>query len=351
MVSGYEPKEGDRVRAIIFKKPRGPGGKGGGFDARYVCGMNHSQPHDDDTLLKGAVTLALEAADALQCASVALPAISSGIFGFPVDRCADLILEAAAAFAPRAAHVRRVAVTNIDAPTVAAVVGAFRRRFGPACVDRAAADRAATQVLTDKGGRELRGPLLIDVDRSADQRRSARGGGGGGRRARCEAAVALGGPRRHGRRVSLRVGGVAPALIGHGGRGCGRRVAAPRATERSSWTKKSWLGTLTAQGIRRFGAGRARVRRARVRVRARAGRGRVWGGSAGEVIQKQACPRTTPDKARELRAKVLLSLSFSGRPAGRGGARGSEGEGRSDGGGVGETWRERERGGRVGERE
>ncbi len=179
MVSGYEPKVDDRVRAIIFKKPRGPSGKGGGFEARYVCGVNHPQPHDDDTLLKGAVTMALETADALKCTSVALPAISSGVFGFPVDRCADLILEAAAAFAPRAAHVRRVAVTNIDAPTVAAVVGAFRRRFGPACVDRAAADRAAAQVLTDKGGRELRGPLLIDVDRSA----APRGGGGGVRAA------------------------------------------------------------------------------------------------------------------------------------------------------------------------
>ena len=79
IASGYAPKEGDRVRAIIFKKPRGPDGRGGGLDARYVCGVDHVVVDDDDTLLRRAATLALDTADALGCASVAVPAISSGV--------------------------------------------------------------------------------------------------------------------------------------------------------------------------------------------------------------------------------------------------------------------------------
>lgn len=49
---------------------------------------------DEDLKLEQAVTGSLRVADELNCASLALPAISTGIFGFPKDRAARLILAA-----------------------------------------------------------------------------------------------------------------------------------------------------------------------------------------------------------------------------------------------------------------
>ncbi len=53
---------------------------------------------DEDNKLKAAVLSSLELATAKKLASIALPAISSGIFGFPKDRCAKILIETAAAF-------------------------------------------------------------------------------------------------------------------------------------------------------------------------------------------------------------------------------------------------------------
>ena len=49
---------------------------------------------DDDKKLSDAVTGSLRVADELHCSSIALPAISTGIFGFPKDRAAGIILSA-----------------------------------------------------------------------------------------------------------------------------------------------------------------------------------------------------------------------------------------------------------------
>ena len=46
---------------------------------------------DEDKKLSDAVTGSLCVADELQCSSIALPAISTGIFGFPKDRAAGII--------------------------------------------------------------------------------------------------------------------------------------------------------------------------------------------------------------------------------------------------------------------
>lgn len=46
---------------------------------------------DEDNKLKSAVTGSLHVADELKCSSLALPAISTGIFGFPKDRAANII--------------------------------------------------------------------------------------------------------------------------------------------------------------------------------------------------------------------------------------------------------------------
>jgi O-acetyl-ADP-ribose deacetylase (regulator of RNase III) len=47
---------------------------------------------DEDEKLRGATLNSLKVADEHQLKSVAFPAISSGIFGFPLDRCATIML-------------------------------------------------------------------------------------------------------------------------------------------------------------------------------------------------------------------------------------------------------------------
>lgn len=49
---------------------------------------------DEDKKLSDAVTGSLRVADELKCASIAFPAISTGIFGFPKERAAKVIFKA-----------------------------------------------------------------------------------------------------------------------------------------------------------------------------------------------------------------------------------------------------------------
>ncbi|XP_070551046.1 protein mono-ADP-ribosyltransferase PARP14-like [Ptychodera flava] len=55
---------------------------------------SEKQRKEKKLLLADAVTQSLEEARKWSCKSVAIPAISSGIFGFPVDVCTDVIVEA-----------------------------------------------------------------------------------------------------------------------------------------------------------------------------------------------------------------------------------------------------------------
>jgi len=66
---------------------------GGNLPAKYV--IHAVGPvwgdGDEDKKLSDAVTGSLRVADELKCESVALPAISTGIFGFPKERAAGII--------------------------------------------------------------------------------------------------------------------------------------------------------------------------------------------------------------------------------------------------------------------
>lgn len=53
---------------------------------------------DEDTKLKNAVINALELASLKGLKSISMPAISSGIFGFPKDRCAKILVNEAAEY-------------------------------------------------------------------------------------------------------------------------------------------------------------------------------------------------------------------------------------------------------------
>ena len=86
---------------------------------------------DEDRKLAAAVRTSLETADSLGLASLGLPAISTGIFGFPKARAAVIILDAIEAYiaARPASTLRRIELVLFDAPTVEVFRDAFTERF------------------------------------------------------------------------------------------------------------------------------------------------------------------------------------------------------------------------------
>jgi len=69
---------------------------GGSLPAKYV--IHAVGPvwgdGDEDKKLADAITGSLRVADELKCVSISMPAISTGIFGFPKDRAAGIIFSA-----------------------------------------------------------------------------------------------------------------------------------------------------------------------------------------------------------------------------------------------------------------
>jgi len=65
---------------------------------------------DEDEKLASATRSALTLAERHGLESIALPAISTGIFGYPLDRCAQVMLGTIVAFIAPGAHLRRVVV-------------------------------------------------------------------------------------------------------------------------------------------------------------------------------------------------------------------------------------------------
>ena len=84
---------------------------------------------NEDANLRAAYVSSLELAHAQGFRSLAFPSISTGIFGFPVERAALIAVQAALDFCAAVgpdSPVREIRFTLIDAPTVEV----FRREFG-----------------------------------------------------------------------------------------------------------------------------------------------------------------------------------------------------------------------------
>jgi O-acetyl-ADP-ribose deacetylase (regulator of RNase III) len=74
---------------------------------------------DEDKKLSDAVTGSLQVADELKCSSIALPAISTGIFGFPKDRAAGIIFTSIEKyFESNSSSLKVVKVVLFDKPTI-----------------------------------------------------------------------------------------------------------------------------------------------------------------------------------------------------------------------------------------
>lgn len=83
---------------------------GGNLNAKYVIhavGPRMGEG-DEDEKLRSATVESLKRADEKSLKSIAFPAISTGIFGFPKDRCARIMLAAAKEFLGRDTSLERV---------------------------------------------------------------------------------------------------------------------------------------------------------------------------------------------------------------------------------------------------
>jgi O-acetyl-ADP-ribose deacetylase (regulator of RNase III) len=106
----------------------------GDLQARYVVHavgpVWHGGGSGEAEALASAYRRSVEVADDLGCQSVAFPAISTGIYGYPVERAADVALAAAIAAAEVSAHVRRlifVLYTDRDLATFRQAAERLRR--------------------------------------------------------------------------------------------------------------------------------------------------------------------------------------------------------------------------------
>lgn len=95
---------------------------GGALPAKYI--IHAVGPvwgdGDEDKKLSDAVTGSLQVADELKCKSISMPAISTGIFGFPKDRAAGIIFSAIEKFFSGTQHstLKLVRIVLFDDATI-----------------------------------------------------------------------------------------------------------------------------------------------------------------------------------------------------------------------------------------
>jgi putative ATPase len=95
----------------------------GALPCRYVIHavgpVWHGGGHGEDALLADAVRSALELAERYRLASLSIPAISSGIFGFPKPRCARIMVRTVRDYFTGRPEgcLREVSLCNIDRET------------------------------------------------------------------------------------------------------------------------------------------------------------------------------------------------------------------------------------------
>src|SRR5687768_2781718 len=107
---------------------------GGNLPAKYV--IHAVGPvwgdGDEDNKLEAAVLGSLRVADELKCSSLAMPAISTGIYGFPKDRAAGIIFSATEKyFADNlSSGLKTVKLVLYDQPTVDVFLKSWNDKWG-----------------------------------------------------------------------------------------------------------------------------------------------------------------------------------------------------------------------------
>jgi len=87
---------------------------------------------DEDNKLESAVRGSLRVADELKCSSIAMPAISTGIFGFPKDRAAGIIFSAIEKYFAEnsSSGLKTVKLVLYDQPTVSVFLKSWQDKWG-----------------------------------------------------------------------------------------------------------------------------------------------------------------------------------------------------------------------------
>ena len=83
-----------------------------------------------DSKLAAAITGSLRLADQLGLASIAFPAISTGIFGFPKERAAGVLFQSIRDYFGKPSYIKLVRVVLYDTPTITAFEKAWHAHFG-----------------------------------------------------------------------------------------------------------------------------------------------------------------------------------------------------------------------------
>ena len=108
---------------------------GGNLRARYVIHAVGPRQGEggEGRKLAGATRSSLELADSNELESIALPAVSSGIFGIPLDFCARTMMEAAISYLRTGEHsLREVVFCLFDNEALEAFSQALEDLTGPA---------------------------------------------------------------------------------------------------------------------------------------------------------------------------------------------------------------------------
>jgi O-acetyl-ADP-ribose deacetylase len=87
---------------------------------------------DEDNKLELAVTGSLRVADELKCSSIALPAISTGIYGFPKERAAGIIFSAIEKYLAEnlSSELKVIKLVLFDPPTVDIFIKSWHDKWG-----------------------------------------------------------------------------------------------------------------------------------------------------------------------------------------------------------------------------
>jgi len=104
--------------------------KGGKLHARWVIHavgpVWKGGDYGEEMLLASAVLQALRRAEDIGATSVAIPALSTGAFGFPLRQAAEITVAAARSFVPNAEYVQRIVFCLLED----SVYEAFRTALG-----------------------------------------------------------------------------------------------------------------------------------------------------------------------------------------------------------------------------
>jgi len=113
----------------------------------------HGGVEDEELTLRQAVWKSLKTTEDLGLASISIPAISSGIFNFPKELCAQILFQTALDFfATSPKHLNEIRFTNFDTKTVDIFSAEFKKRFGDGSTPISLGAKENTTTTTTSGG-------------------------------------------------------------------------------------------------------------------------------------------------------------------------------------------------------